>query len=976
MKIKTKVFLIAFLIAFFTIILGGLLLRFHFLNEFLKIEDIEAQRKLEISKSLIERKIEDISSSTKDWAFWDDTYYFVLGREPDYIQSNINFSTIENLDINFVAYLNNKKEIFYTFGIDRQNKKEKSFLSVIRDFSSNKNFNTQNSYEGLFISNSSIFIISSQPILKSDKTGPPVGNLIFGRILDEDYLKEKVANVVGLPLSVKEEKNSEDFSFQFQRKGFAVLRKNQNILYAYLPLNDIFGEKKIILEAEIKRDILKEGIKIFLVFFALIAICALLALIIFVVFVEKSIFQKLENLTLLFKKAKITKEPVYLSTFFGNDEIDFLAKELKKTFYKKKFSKEEISEVEEEYRKIFEVSPEAIAVVEKSGKILDVNDRVFDWLGYKKEEVVGKNILMIPFLSRKSKLIAMQKLAQRMAGKEVPFYDLEFITKNGEKKIGRVRGAVLEDQKGKREKEIVLIEDITELKKAEERLKESEENYRRIFQSAQDGIFTLDLKGRFLDGNKKAEEISGYKKEELIGKHFVKLLPKNEIKKVIAIFNNMVFGKIGFHKTEINIRRKDGNIVPIELVGNVIKKQNKIIGIEGIARDISERKKAEMALKKAKETLEIEKTKIEEILENIGEGLIVFDKEEKIMVFNKGASELLGFSREEMLGKKFSDKISIKDENGNLISLKDEPFNRAKEGRKVVFTSLTTKYFFPKKDKTLLPVSIILSPFIFKGEILGDILIFNDASTEKEIDKEKTEFVSLASHQLRTPLTTIKWYTETLLSGDLGKLEKTQKEYLTDVLVATERMIKLIRDLLNVSRLEIGTFLIEPQKFRIEKLAEEVLEEFSLIVKQKEIKLEKNYDRKLPLMFSDPRLLKIVFQNLVSNAIKYTPRGGKIVLSILKRSGDKILIEVSDNGVGIPKKDQSKIFTKLYRGDNIKMIDPEGTGLGLYLTKGIVEALLGKIWFESEENVGTTFFVLLPIKAKKKEGTKKFEEPI
>ncbi len=240
-------------------------------------------------------------------------------------------------------------------------------------------------------------------------------------------------------------------------------------------------------------------------------------------------------------------------------------------------------------------------------------------------------------------------------------------------------------------------------------------------------------------------------------------------------------------------------------------------------------------------------------------------------------------------------------------------------------------------------------------------------------DKAKTEFVSLASHQLRTPLTAISWYTEMLLNGDRGQVAPEQKKYLEEIYKGNKRMIELVNTLLNVSRLEFGTFTIEPESVQLKDVAESVLEELKTQIVAQKITFEKNYDTGLPMILADPKFIRIIFQNLLGNAVKYVGVNGKIRFDISIQESN-VLIKVWNNGVGIPKEAQPKIFTKLFRDDLAKQKDPDGNGLGLYIVKSIVENSGGKIWFESpaprrvegEENPGITFYVTLPLDGKKK----------
>jgi signal transduction histidine kinase len=228
----------------------------------------------------------------------------------------------------------------------------------------------------------------------------------------------------------------------------------------------------------------------------------------------------------------------------------------------------------------------------------------------------------------------------------------------------------------------------------------------------------------------------------------------------------------------------------------------------------------------------------------------------------------------------------------------------------------------------------------------------------QELDRAKTEFVGLASHQLRTPLTAVSWYTEMLLKKDFGDLNAKQTDYLGEIYAGNQRMIDLVDDLLNTSRIDMGTLKVKLEIVNLTEVMESVLSEFSPQTSQKNISIEKKFSRNLPLVKIDPEHLGIVFQNILSNAVKYTPPKGKIVVE-MRRQNSHILVKIADNGWGIPAAQQKKIFTKLFRADNVRKKDTEGTGLGLYIARAIVKKSGGKIWFESKEGKGTTFYITL-----------------
>lgn len=260
------------------------------------------------------------------------------------------------------------------------------------------------------------------------------------------------------------------------------------------------------------------------------------------------------------------------------------------------------------------------------------------------------------------------------------------------------------------------------------------------------------------------------------------------------------------------------------------------------------------------------------------------------------------------------------------------------------------------------------------GKVVKIYSVNLDVTHEQEVDKAKTEFVSLASHQLRTPLTAIKWYAEMLTDEKRGKLSDTQRKYLKQVTDGNERMIELVNDLLNVSRLDLGTFSVEPELTNIVKLTQTITADLAPLIQTKHIKLTQNYAKDIPKINTDPTLMRVVIENILSNSIKYTPQKGKVDVAV-KKDKTNLLISIKDSGMGIPKNQQDKIFTKLFRADNATSSAAEGTGLGLYMVKGIVDNAGGKIWFESALNKGTTFFVKMPLKGmQKKEGGKKIEQ--
>lgn len=335
-----------------------------------------------------------------------------------------------------------------------------------------------------------------------------------------------------------------------------------------------------------------------------------------------------------------------------------------------------------------------------------------------------------------------------------------------------------------------------------------------------------------------------------------------------------------------------------------------------------------------------------------------------ITTWNKGAEKLFQYTDKEVLGKHFSIIVPT-DAEREIETILDKLLR----GERVEHYDTVRK----KKDGNLIDVSVTVSPIVNEEEkIIGASSVLRDITREKQIDRAKTEFVSLASHQLRTPLSAINWYAELLMDGTAGKMTAKQREFVDEIFQGNLRMVKLVNELLNVSRIDFGNFIIEPVDVDVIDIAYSIVKELTPSIQKKRLLIEERFSHEKFIYKADPNILRIIFQNLISNSVKYTPDKGKIVVSIEDlHEKKKLLIRVSDTGYGIPANQQNQIFTKLFRADNVKEMDTAGTGLGLYILKSVVEESGGTISFASKENEGTTFTVLLPLSGmKRKEGGK------
>lgn len=255
-----------------------------------------------------------------------------------------------------------------------------------------------------------------------------------------------------------------------------------------------------------------------------------------------------------------------------------------------------------------------------------------------------------------------------------------------------------------------------------------------------------------------------------------------------------------------------------------------------------------------------------------------------------------------------------------------------------------------------------MRPIQVDGKTIGAIDTFRDITREREIDKAKSEFVSLASHQLRTPLGIIKWYLEALINEDyLQKAPQQTKDYFNEIQKSNERVLELVRELLSVSRIDQGRVKNAPKSVDIIQLVTEIVEQMQILASKRKIALNLTVqDQKIPSINIDILRFHEVIENLIANALEYTKTGGRVDVT-LNTKGNTFLIQIKDTGIGISSEDQKNIFTKFFRSATATSSNQEGSGLGLYIAKSYVEGWGGKISVESLEGKGSTFTINLPI---------------
>ncbi len=331
---------------------------------------------------------------------------------------------------------------------------------------------------------------------------------------------------------------------------------------------------------------------------------------------------------------------------------------------------------------------------------------------------------------------------------------------------------------------------------------------------------------------------------------------------------------------------------------------------------------------------------------------IVIDDSGVVTAMNIAVARLFSVELDVLVGINIF--LFLVDDEGGKATLIPEYFKEEKSLNEV-------EVQIRRPDGVLRWVSLSLFSFRDRTRKKQGLLTLVDITKQKQVDKAKTEFVSLASHQLRTPISAMKWNVELLVSASEGTFTPLQKTYADKIARNIDRMDMLVADFLNVSKLELGTLEVQYTTLDLVAFIQGIVDEYIILAQKKNVQITIDWDTITKSILSDSNLLHMIISNVIGNAVKYTPSGGVVRVHV-QYDGAHIMFVISDTGIGIPEEEQGMIFSKLFRGTNAQTEIIEGTGLGLYIVQEAVHILGGTITFISHEGRGSVFTVTLPIK--------------
>ena len=972
------------------------------LDSFAELEEYDTRQDVGQVLSALSVERSGLGAVAGDWSEWDDTYAFIEDANNEYIRSNLVDGTFTGLRLNLMMFIDTSGRTVFGKAFDLNSEKEAPVPQGLQQHLSTGDLlishpDTESSVTGLILLPDGPMLIASRPILTSEGEGPIRGTLIMGRYLDAVEI-ERLAAQTHLSLIMHQFTDAQapqDFqavSSSLSEEAPIIVRPlDEQSIAGYALLKDIYGQPSLVLRVDVPRDIYQQGQASILYLVLSIVAVSLVFCLVTILLLERQVLSRLARLSKSVSSVGASGDLSARVSITGRDELSSLAGTINGMLAALQQDQVKLGESEEKLRLMFESVAEGIIVTDLDGNMVQVNEAVVRMHGYHdKQELIGRSSFEL--IAEKDRARAMENMKKTLQDGYARNMEYLLLTKNGEELYGQLSTAALRDESGILAGFVGIARDTTERKRLEKALKESEERYRSFVQNFHGIAYLSDISFTPIFFHGAVEAITGYTEADVTaGKPrwdqiiYPDDLPKvhREVEKLFSTPNCSATG-------EYRIIRKDGEIRWVrDTIKNVCDSTNRPVLLQGAMYDITERKQTEEEIRRLSDKEAQSAREWQETFDAITDIIAVISPHYRILKVNRAGAEALGKKPEELIGKKCYEAVHGLDgpiegcpcaetiktkksgsgeitERGRYYIATADPI--LDEGGEIVAFTHTVKDITERKraERVLQERNERLDAQNEELQLQGEELLAQqqelmEKSRELEAASQaKSQFLASMSHELRTPLNVVIGFSELLLDGVPGAINDEQRQCLQDIWSSGRHLLNLINDVLDLSKVEAGKMELKPESLNLVDIINDVAGKVRPMLDDNRQTLAINIEEGLPQVRADRSRLRQILFNLLSNAIKFTPDGGKLAIEVT-RQDSWYQVSVVDNGIGLRKEDQGRLFEAFTQLDALPERKKEGAGLGLALTKQLVERGGGKIRLESEYGRGSRFTFTIPV---------------